>query len=193
MRHLIISLIATIFLAAPGYGATYDVDPTHTTLGFSVRHMVVSNVQGGFDKFTGEFDMNDKGELVKFSAKVEVASVNTRLEKRDNHLRSSDFFDVEKFPEMTFVSTKVTANGNNYTAEGDLTIKDVTKPVTLTGELLGMVKDPMGDHRVGFQAEGNINRQDFNVSFNQLLETGGLIVGDEVKIILNVEGIKRKE
>lgn len=185
-------LFLAVFLFAPGaLAAVYDVDPAHTRLGFAVKHMVISAVRGEFQKFSGVFEMSDDGVLTGAEAKVDVASINTRDEKRDNHLRSPDFFDVEKFPEMSFVAREITRDGDRYTVTGDLTIKDVTKTITLTGEKLGEAVDPWGAHRVGFHAEGKINRKDFNVNFHKLLETGGLVVGDEVTIELDIEGIKR--
>ncbi|MGK7346088.1 MAG: YceI family protein [Candidatus Nitrospinota bacterium M3_3B_026] len=190
-RNALILFLAAFFLPLPAQAATYDVDPAHTRLGFAVKHMVISTVRGEFQKFSGVFEMNDDGALTGAEASVDVASLNTRDEKRDNHLRSPDFFDVEKFPEMKFVAKEITRDGNGYTVKGDLTIKDVTRTITLTGEKLGEAVDPWGAHRAGFHAEGKINRKDFNVNFHKLLETGGLVVGDEVTIELDIEGVKR--
>lgn len=192
LRSLFVSLFAFVFFAAPAFAETYDLDPAHTTISFSARHMVISNVAGKFEKFTGSFDMDGKGVLTKVAATMEVASINTGVAKRDNHLKSPDFFDAGKFPTITFVSKKITHKGNNYTVVGDMTIKNVTKSVTLTGELLGTAVGFEGEHRAGFHAEGKVNRKDFGVNFNAVLETGGLVVSDEIKIILDIEGIKRK-
>ncbi len=192
-KNTLFALLLTVAVATPAVADDlYNLDNTHTRVGFSVTHMVISSVKGDFTKYSGEFTLGDKGVLTHVEASIDVASVNTGVEKRDNHLRSADFFDAKKFPNITFISKKISASGNNYTVEGDLTIKDVTKSIVLTGELLGTVKDPWGNFRAGFHAEGNINRKDFNVSFHKALEAGGLVVSDEVKIILDVEGIRAK-
>jgi polyisoprenoid-binding protein YceI len=181
---LAVSLISTPALAE----VLYDLDKPHTRIGFSVRHIVVSYVQGDFKAFNGHFKMKD-GVLTHVEAVIETASIDTANQKRDDHLRSPDFLDVGKFPEMKFVSKRITHNGNKYTVVGDLTIKDVTKPVTLEGELVGMVDKGLDEKpHAGFYAEGKINRKDFNVNFHLLLEGGGLVVGDEVKIVLDVDG-----
>ncbi len=174
------------------FAAEYDVDKSHSSVGFAVKHMVISSVRGNFKDFKGEFEI-DENVLTQVKATIYLKSINTNEQKRDKHLRSPEFFDVEMYPEMLFISTKITHDGNKYSVTGELTIKAVTKPVTLKGELLGMIKDPWGNERAGFHAEGKINRKDFGISFHKLLEAGGLVVGDEVTIILDIEGIKRKE
>lgn len=192
-RALVLSALSAILFFGQAPAATYDVDPAHTRIGFAVKHMVISVVRGEFQKFSGTFDINDNGVLTATEATIDVASLNTREEKRDNHLRSPDFFDAENHPEMKFVATKITGKDNKYTVFGDLTIRGVTKPVVLTGEKLGEATDPWGNQRAGFHAEGQINRKDFGVNFHKVLETGGLVVADEVTIELDVEGVKRKE
>ncbi len=192
LRSIFLSLFAFIVFAVPALADTYDLDPAHTTISFSARHMVISYVSGKFEKFSGSFEMDSKGALTKAMATMHVASLNSGVEKRDNHLKSPDFFDAGKFPTITFVSKKITHKGNSYTVVGDMTIKNVTKSVTLTGELLGTAVGFEGEHRAGFHAEGKINRKDFGVNFNAVLETGGLVVSDEIKIILDIEGIRRK-
>jgi polyisoprenoid-binding protein YceI len=182
---LLFSLPATTAFAAN----TFVLDDTHTRIGFAVKHMVISSVQGDFKKFSGRFVLDNKNVLTSVDVTIDVKSIDTAVEKRDNHLRSPDFFDVATYPEMSFKSTEISHKGNSYTVIGDLTIKGVTKHVALTGELLGVIKDPWGMTRAGFHATGKINRQDFGINFSQVLETGGLLVGDEVKIILDVEGI----
>jgi len=191
LRYLSASLFAFIVFAAPAFAKTYDLDPAHTTIGFSARHMVISHVAGKFSKFTGSFDMDDKGVLKSATATMEVASISTGVAKRDKHLKSPDFFDAAKFPKITFVSKKITHKGNDYTVIGEMTIKNVTKSVTLKGELMGTAVGFGGEHRAGFHAEGKINRKDFGVNFNAMLETGGLVVSDEVKIVLDIEGIMK--
>lgn len=188
-----VALLIGIFIAVSSAFAAdvkYDLDLVHTRIGFSVRHIVVSNVQGDFKTFAGGFALNDKKELTQVEAVIKTASIDTANEERNTHLKSPDFLDVEKFPEIKFVSTKITHEGNSYTVTGNLTIKDVTKPVTLKGELVGMVDKGLDNKpHAGFQAEGKINRKDFHVNFSKLLETGGMIVGDDVKIILDVDGL----
>jgi len=183
-----------LVLIAPSaiHAATYDVDKDHTTIGFSARHMVISNVKGKFDSFNGTFELNEHGKLIGATATVKAESINTGNVKRDTHLKSPDFFDVEKFPLISFRATKITYNGAKCKVVGDMTIKGVTRSVILDGELLGRVKDPWGFERAGFHAEGSINRKDFGVNFHKVLDNGGLVVSDMINISLDIEGIKRK-
>ncbi|MBI5178571.1 MAG: polyisoprenoid-binding protein [Nitrospinae bacterium] len=177
----------------PVFAAQYAVDKAHSNVGFSVKHMVISNVKGNFGDFAGTFSFDEKSKaLTAANAVIKVASVNTNEPKRDDHLRSPDFFDAQKFPEMSFVMKKAAATGDKLRVTGDLTIRGVTKEVTLEGEFLGAVKDPWGNQRAGFTASGTINRNDFGVSFNKVLETGGLVVGNEVKLSLEIEGVQQK-
>ncbi len=193
MNRVVSALLLTIvFLAGYASAGTFDVDPVHSRIGFAVKHMVVSTVQGEFMKFQGTFDLDDKDGLAKAEATIGVASINTREEKRDNHLKSPDFFDAAMFPDIKFVSRKVAGKKSKYTVIGDLTIKGVTKPVALSGQMNGPIKDMEGNKRVGFRAEGKINRKDYGVNFHKLLETGGLVVDDEVHIILDIEGTPKK-
>ncbi|MBI5815869.1 MAG: polyisoprenoid-binding protein [Nitrospinae bacterium] len=187
-RRIIFSAALFFSLVSLANAETFTVDTAHTRIGFAVKHMVISSVQGEFMKFGGSLDLDGKNRLVKAEATVETASVNTREEKRDAHLKSPDFFDAQMYPEIKFQSKKVSIGGGKLTVTGDLTIKNVTKPVTLTGEMSGPIKGMMGETRVGFHAEGKINRKDFGVNFHKLLDTGGLVVDDEVKIILDIEG-----
>lgn len=191
-RFVSVLLLTIVFLAGYASAGTFDVDPVHSRIGFAVKHMVVSTVQGEFMKFQGTFDLDDKDGLAKAEATIGVASINTREEKRDNHLKSPDFFDAVMFPDIKFVSRKVAGKKSKYTVIGDLTIKGVTKPVALSGQMNGPIKDMEGNKRVGFRAEGKINRKDYGVSFHKLLETGGLVVDDEVQIILDIEGTPKK-
>jgi polyisoprenoid-binding protein YceI len=193
MSKIVSALLLTlVFLAGYARAETFDIDPAHSRIGFAVKHMVVSTVQGEFGKFQGTFELDDKDGLAKAEATIDIASVNTRDEKRDTHLKSPDFFDAAMFPEMKFVSHKVAGKKGKYTVIGKLTIKGVTKPVALAGHMAGPIKDPMGNKRVGFRAEGKINRKDYGISFHKLLEGGGFVVGDDVEIILDVEGTPKK-
>ena len=170
--------------------ANYNVDASHSDIGFKVKHMMISNVKGSFEKFDGSFSFDEKTK--QFSAingTVEVTSLTTQENKRDAHLKSKDFFDAQKYPKMHLKLLK--QNGDKGTFE--LTIKDVTKVVTLdVEEVSGTVKDPWGNTRMAFELNGKINRKDFNINFNKLLETGGLIVGDTVKFDIVLEGIQTK-
>ena len=172
----------------PGYIAgTWDIDPTHSTVGFSVRHMMVSKVRGYFREFSGEIVTADDPTQSSVTATIELGSIDTRQEQRDAHIRSADFFDVENNPEMTFVSTKVTADA----LEGDLTIKGVTKPVTLELELNGFGPDAYGGTRAGFSAKTEINRNDFGVDIKMPMDGGGVVVGDKITVELEIEAVLR--
>ena len=172
------------------HGANYNVDTGHSDVGFKVKHMMISNVKGSFEKFDGSFSIDEKTK--QFSAingTVEVASLTTKEDKRDAHLKSEDFFDVVKYPKMHLKLLK--HNGEQATFE--LTIKDVTRVVTLdVEEISGTIKDPWGNTRMAFELHGKINRKDFNINFNKMLETGGLLVGDAVKFDIVLEGIQTK-
>jgi polyisoprenoid-binding protein YceI len=154
--------------------------------------MVVAKVRGTFDRFKGTVQFDEQNPTAsKVSARIDAKSVNTREEKRDAHLRSPDFFDAEKYPELVFESTKVEKQGGEkYKVTGDLTIHGVTKQVVLEAEYLGGGKDPWGGQRVGFQAHTSIRRKDFGLNWNQALEAGGVLVGDEIEISIDVEGVK---
>ena len=173
--------------------ARWNVDPDHSTIGFRVTHMVVSKTTGRFMDYAGFIDMDaEPGTVKAIEATIKTGSVNTNHEKRDAHLRSADFFDVEHYPTITFKmkSCKKTAEG--YTAVGDVTLRGVTKEITLVGQYNGATKDPLGNTRAGFSAEGKLNRKDFGMVWNKTLDSGGLVVGDEVQIRLDIECIKAK-
>lgn len=164
----------------------WTVDPSHSTVGFVARHLMVSKVRGSFTEFTADVKIGDQLEDSTVSATVQLASVSTGAEDRDGHLKSADFFDVENNPTMTFTSTKVTPD----TLEGDLTIKGVTKPVTFDLEFDGVSADPWGGTRAGFEATPEINRKDFGLSWNVAVEGGGVLVGEKVKINLDIQLVK---
>ena len=170
--------------------STYQIDPAHSSAQFKVRHMMIANVKGEFDKVSGtvNFDpANPSASTVE--ATVDVASISTRDEKRDAHLKSADFFDVEKFPTISFKSKKVIASGSDsFTVLGDLAIHGVTKEVELkVEELTEEAKDPWGNLRRGAEAQTRIKRKDFGMTFNMALDTGGFMVGDEVDLTIDVE------
>jgi polyisoprenoid-binding protein YceI len=171
---------------------TYELDPAHTSVGFAVRHMAVSKVRGTFTKFDGSFEIGDDAADSKVHVTIDPNSVDTRDENRDNHLRTNDFFDVANYPQWTFDSTAVREVGpGELVVDGDLTIRGVTKPVTLVLTLEGVVTDPFGNHRVGFSARASINRDDFGVSFGAVMESGGLVVGKKIEIEIEAEATRQ--
>lgn len=166
----------------------WNVDASHSSIGFSVKHMMVSKVRGTFGDFTAEVEANETdltGANIAFT--IQVASINTGSEDRDNHLRSADFFDVETYPEIKFVANNIVKKGDDYEIVGDLTIKDVTKPVVFEAEYGGNGTNPWGVEVVAFEAETKINREDFGLTWNAALETGGVLVGKDIKITLDLE------
>lgn len=171
--------------------AQWNLDPAHTQANFNVRHMMVTTVRGNLGSVNGTITFEpDTPAISAVEATINVASINTGAEDRDNHLRSGDFFDVENYPNIVFKSTNVEVlSDNEANVTGDLTIRDVTKPVTLKVEYLGSGKSPFGDTRAGFEATGTINREDFGLTWNQALESGGVLVGKDVKISLDVQGV----
>jgi polyisoprenoid-binding protein YceI len=173
---------------------TWQIDPAHTNVEFSVRHMMISNVKGQFQKTSGTITINGNDPTsAKIEATIDATSINTRVDKRDAHLKSPAFLDVDKFPTISFKSTKVEADGpGKWKVTGDLTLHGVTKPVVLEVEGTGTpVNDPMGNTRAGASATTKINRKDFGLTWNQPLESGGVMVGDEIAISIDVEAIKK--
>ena len=170
----------------------WNIDTSHSGVHFTVRHMVVSKVRGAFAKWTAELAFDEENPSAsKVSASIDAASIDTREPKRDAHLRSVDFFDVENHPALTFVSTKFEkVEGNEYRITGDLTMRGVTKQVVLETEFLGRGKDPWGNERIGFQAHTTVNRKEFGLNWNQALEAGGVLVGEKVEISLDIQAIK---
>jgi len=193
MRNfLLLTALAAVLTAGGAQAATFAIDPSHSSVGFQVRHMMVTNVKGSFQEFEGtlEFDENAPAEA-SVTATIQMASIDTADEKRDEHLRSADFFEVETYPTMTFTSTGMKQDGDDWLLMGDLTMRGVTKPVTLELEYNGMVEDPWGNTRVGFSAEGKIDRREFGVSWNNTLDKGGIAVGNDVKIQLEIQAIRK--
>lgn len=171
---------------------TWEIDPTHTTIGFSVRHAMIAKVRGRFTDFGGTFTL-DGADPANSSAEltVQMTSIDTQNDDRDNHLRSAEFFDVETFPTMTFISTGVAAKGSDFVVTGDLTVHGVTKSVPVEFELVGISQDPWGNTRIGFEGEAEINRRDFGLEWNVALDTGGVLVSENIKITLDVEAVKK--
>lgn len=172
----------------PGYRAgTWKIDPTHSEVGFSVRHLAISKVKGKFEKFDATFVTAENPLDSSVTATAEVVSINTNEQNRDAHLRTGDFFSADEFPELTFVSTGVRAENGDFKVDGDLTMRGVTKPVTFDFELGGFGEDPYGNYKVGFTAKTVVKREDFGLVWNAPLETGGLLLGSDVTITLDVQ------
>lgn len=167
----------------------WTIDQSHSSVGFTVKHMMVSKVKGVFDSYTADIETVDLSDLTeaKISFAFDVASVNTRNEDRDNHLKSADFFDVDQYPKITFNSTAITKSGDDFKVTGDLTIKDVTKQVTFDVEFNGKGINPWGQEVYGFEAESKIDREEFGLTWNAALETGGVLVGKDIKIQVELE------
>jgi len=170
---------------------TWTVDPSHSSVGFVARHLMVTKVRGRFASFSGTATIADDPLQSSVEASVDVASVTTGDDGRDGHLKSGDFFDVEQYPTMTFRSTGIEADGDDYLLHGDLTIKGVTKPVTFELEFDGAGTDPWGNLKAGFTAETEVNRKDWGLEWNVALEAGGVLVSEKVKIQLDVQLAKQ--
>ena len=173
--------------------ATYNVDPAHSEVGFQVRHLGFSRVRGYFGEYEATIRLNpDQLSTLQVEATIQADSISTGDDKRDAHLRSEDFFEVETYPELTFESTGVqNVSADSFELTGNLTMHGVTKPVTLKGTYLGAGQDPWGGQRVGFEASAKINRKDFGLNWNTVLETGGVLVSEEVEIVLNVQAVRQ--
>ncbi|MBC7789471.1 MAG: YceI family protein [Anaerolineae bacterium] len=174
---------------------TWQIDPTHSHVEFSVRHLMISTVKGRFTDVQGSANLGDTSETVPgVAVTIQTASIDTRSEQRDGHLRSADFFDVERYPTITFQSSRVegTPLDGDFRVIGDLTIHGVTREVTLKATSEGRGKDPWGGERAGFSASTKINRGDFGLTWNQALEAGGVVVSDEVKVSLEIELVAQK-
>jgi polyisoprenoid-binding protein YceI len=167
---------------------TWKVDAAHTDVGFAVKHMMISTVRGKFTSFDADIELDPaRLEAAKVTARIQAASVNTNEEKRDGHLRSPDFFDAEKYPTLTFTSTNVKRSGDELEVTGKLKIKDQEHPITLKGEVTGPGKDPWGNTRIGFSLNGEIEREQWGLGWNQALEAGGVLVGKKVKLSIEAQ------
>jgi polyisoprenoid-binding protein YceI len=174
-------------LVAPG---TWQIDPSHSSIEFQVKHLMISKVKGRFTDFAGTLEAGEDGTL-KATGTIQTASIDTHEPKRDEHLRSADFFEVETYPQISFASSEIAATGDtSFRVAGDLTIRGVSKPVELTGSVEGTGPDPWGNDRVALELRGEINRSDFGLTWNQALETGGVVVGDKIKIELELAVVK---
>ena len=190
LKKLILLALALLLVTPAAFAANYQIDPTHTQIHFTVPHLVVFKVRGNFNDFAGTVEADAASNTLSgATATIQVTSIDTRNQKRDDHLRSADFFEAAKYPEISFVSKKVDGSGSNITVTGDLTIKGITKEVVLQGGFLGATTDPWGNQRAGFEATGKLNRRDFGLLWNKTLDTGGMVVGDEIEIGLEVEAV----
>ena len=173
--------------------STWDFDKTHSSINFSVRHLMVSKVRGQFHDWSGTLELDD-ADITKsrVAVTIQAASIDTKEDKRDAHLRSPDFFEVDRYPTLAFVSTKIEkVDDDELAVYGDLTIHGITKPVVLETELGGITKDPWGGTRTGFSAKVAINRKEFGLHWNAALEAGGVLVGEKVEIALEIEAIRK--
>jgi polyisoprenoid-binding protein YceI len=171
----------------------WQFDTSHATIGFSVRHMMVSKVHGQFTKWSGQFEFDEQDPTAsKAVVEIDVNSINTNEPQRDGHLKSPDFFDAANHPVMTFRSTKIERHGADYRVTGDLTIRGTTRPVVLDAEFIGKIVDPYGNDRAGFSAKTSIDRKDFGLHWNMLLEAGGFAVADKIDINLEFEAVRAK-
>ena len=191
----ILTLTAVVaFSAAPSLADEYSIDTAHSSVGFQIKHMTISKVNGDFPDFSGTISYDAaQPEALSADVVIQVASVTTGNEKRDTHLKSPDFFEVETFPTMTFKSTAVKMkNAEEGEVTGELTMHGATKPVTLDLTINGAMTDPWGNERVGASLSGTVNRKDWGLVYNKALETGGLMLGEDVKISIEIEAIKNK-
>lgn len=193
-KKMLLTLALTAVLAVPAVAADYQIDTSHSSVNFQIKHLAISKVNGAFLDFTGTFSYDPADPAAtRAEAVIQVASVDTGNEKRDEHLRNSDFFDVEKFPTMTFKTTSVKmGSATEGQVTGDLTMHGVTRPVTLELEIHGTATDPWGNERVGASLSGTVPRKEWGLTYNAPLEAGGLVLGEDVKISLEIEGIKNK-
>jgi polyisoprenoid-binding protein YceI len=193
MRKFLTLAAVAVLAALPAAADTFTVDKGHSDTSFRIRHLV-SNVTGRFDDFSGTIDL-DKSNMEKSAVQFEIqtASINTGVADRDKHLRSADFFDVEKYPTITFKSTSIKKTGeNSYDVTGDFTMHGVTKKITLPVTFLGETKGPRGGTVAGFEASTTLNRKDYGIVWNRALDTGGFILGDDVKVSINLETGKQE-
>jgi polyisoprenoid-binding protein YceI len=184
-----LAVAAAVLAALPAFAADYVLDPSHSTAQFGVTHMMVSTVRGQFEKVSGTATIDEKdASKSKVNVTIDAKSINTREPKRDTHLRSPDFFDVEKYPNLTFTSSKVEKKGEKYVITGDLTMHGITRPVTLDAQLTAPRKSPFdGKPVIGVSASGKLSRKEWGLTWNKTLETGGMLVSDEVQLVIDAE------
>jgi polyisoprenoid-binding protein YceI len=190
IKETMTSIAAALLLSSVAYAAdTYNIDPAHTSIGFSVRHLGLNNVKGQFKEFAGAIVL-DEGKMAEASGTIQVKSVDTGVQKRDDHLRTADFFDAAKYPTITFKTKRIEVTGGQSVMIADFTMRGVTKELRLPAKLAGPAKDPWGNLRIGLEAKTKLNRKDYGINYHQVLETGALAVGEEVELEINAEAIK---
>ena len=181
--------LASILTAGALFAGTYNIDKSHSNVGFKVKHLMISNVSGNFTEFNGTFEYDEKTKtLASLVGNIEVSSINTENGKRDGHLKSADFFDASTYPKLTFKLSKI----DDDKAYGIITIKGISKEIVLDFDDNGSIKDPWGNTRIGLELNGKINRKDFGLNWNKALEAGGVVVGEKVKLSIELEGILAK-
>ena len=191
LNRIVILTVGLVLSAHLALAAVYKVDPVHSQIEFTVDHLVFFKVSGNFNDYLGELEADAENRSIQSAkATIQVASIDTRETKRDNHLRSDDFFDVANHPELTCVSKRIEGAGDDITVYGDLTIRGTTREVALKGSFRGANTDPWGNVRAGFSASTVINRHDYGLKWNKALETGGFVVGDDVTINLEIQAVQ---
>lgn len=174
------------------YAGTFEIDPSHSEVGFTARHAMVTKVRGSFTDFAGSVTTEENLQNAAIKVEIDVASVDTRNADRDGHLKSGDFFDAETFPKITFISTSVEAKGDDaLTVTGDLTIKDVTKTVTIDFDFNGEAVDPWGQTRLGFEGSTTVNRKDFGLTWQTALDNGGVLVSEKINLNFDISAVKK--
>ena len=193
MKFFFNSLFFTYLVAAATVQAneTYVIDNAHASIGFSISHLVISKVKGNFNDFSGTFVLDETNHLTESEALIKTASIDTSNKKRDDHLRSPDFFEVEKYPEITFHGKKVVRRNGKDILLGKLTLHGVTKNIELPYTIKGPIMDPYGNKKIGFHAETTVNRTDYGLNWNQALEAGGVMVGEDVQIVIDLQAAKK--
>jgi polyisoprenoid-binding protein YceI len=195
LRWGLAGIVAVTTAGSAAQAEVYEIDPSHSTVGFKIRHLAISSVPGRFGDFSGTIEFDPKNiEKSHTEASIAIKSINTENTKRDDHLKGADFFDEAKHPAISFKTTKVEpVSESTFKATGDLMMHGVTKPVTLDVEYTGSATDPWGNKRVGFAATTSLSRKDFGITWNKALDAGGVVLGDEVKVTLEIEGIEKKK
>lgn len=194
LKKMVWALLLSLFLVNAVFSADkYALDPVHSSIGFSIRHLVINSVKGKFTEFTGTL-LYDEGDITKSSVNVTIkaASINTGTPNRDKDLRSANFLDAEKFPELTFQSQRIEKRGDGYVAVGTLTMHGVSKEISLPFTITGKIKDPWGGTRMGIEAGITLDRRDYGMNYGKTLDGGGLVVGNDVKIEIAAEAVKAK-
>jgi polyisoprenoid-binding protein YceI len=190
LKQTLTSMAVVLLLGSVADAAdTYKIDPAHTSIGFSVRHLGLNNVKGQFREFAGAIALGD-GKIAEASGTIQVKSVDTGVQKRDDHLRTADFFDAARHPTITFKTKRIETTGGQIVLIADFTMRGVTKELRLPARLAGPAKDPWGNLRIGLEARTKLNRKDYGINYHQVLETGALAVGEEVELEINAEAIK---